>query len=299
MTPLQHPMTTVAVFAHFDPGGCVAPHVERYLAALSATANRLMVVSTADLSRDGRRSIERYGELILRENVGYDFYSWKVGLDGVRDWEDYDRVLICNDSVIGPYRPLPRILDEMARRRLDFWGITQSKEIEPHVQSWFVVFERPVLQSGLLHGFWRAMTPVSDRYWVIRRYEIGMSRLLRTAGFRMDSYFRPNAHDRVKAAMRYRHYLRRQGGPVVGLRGLFEQSGWNPAIACWDAALDGRLPFTKIDVLRDDPYRIGDQTMLAMLEKAHPDALADVRKYLDRTRADYRRLRAWTADWAG
>ena len=66
---------------------------------------------------------------------------------------------------------------------------------------------------------------------------------------------------------------------------------WNPSYVFWDAALDGRLPFTKIEVLRDDPYRMGNDRILATLERAHPEAFDGVREYIDRTRDQIRQLR--------
>jgi rhamnosyltransferase len=296
-------MRTLAVFAHFDPEGLVAPHVERYLAALAGGVDRLVVVSTADPAPPARARLERHGELLVRDNVGYDFVSWKTGLDHVGDWDGYDRVLICNDSVVGPLRPMSEILGERAPRDVDFWGMTVSRELEPHVQSWFMVFERPVIESGLLHGFWRAMQPVSDRYRVIRRYEIGLSRLLRTGGLQMGSYLRPTPWQLARAHARYRHALRsrpdlarnaRKAAPKGRLR-RWEQRlrrpGWNPSYVFWDAARSGRLPFVKIEILRDDPYLLGPQRILSALERARPDDFAGVREYIDRTGEQVRSLR--------
>ena len=286
-------MSVLAVFAHFDPGGAVGPHVERYLAELATVVDRLVVVSTADLDPTGRKALAKHGELLERENVGYDFLSWKHGFDHVGSWADFDRVVMCNDSVVGPFRPLARVLGAMDPARVDFWGLVDSIEIAPHLQSWFVVFERPVLCSGFLHGFWRAMTPESDRYWVIRRYEIGLSRLLLTAGFRMGAYFRPTPADRLRARVRYARWVRSLPSRVPGrdLPPWREPWPWNPMHGCWEAAVDGRLPFAKVEVLRDGPYGGDRETMLTRLERAHPEAMAGVRAYLERTRADYARLR--------
>lgn len=293
---------TLAVFAHFDPGGAVAPHVERYVAALGAAVDRLVVVSTAELDDAGRAALRAHGELVERENVGYDFYSWKTGLDHVGDWDGFERVLICNDSVVGPMRPLAEILGPRAPGHADFWGMTSSHEISPHVQSWFVVFEQPVIASGLLHGFWRAMTPVSDRYVVIRRYEVGLSRLLLAGGLRMGSYLRLPPWAAARAEVRHRSALlqvprasgaarRRAGSLREELAAPFRNPRWNPTYVTWDAVFTGRLPFVKLEVLRDDPYEIGRERMLERLEQAYPREMDGVREYLERTREEFRRLR--------
>jgi rhamnosyltransferase len=296
-------MRTLAVFAHFDPDGLVAPHVDRYLSALSGAVDRTVVVSTADPGPAERDQLARHGELVLRENVGYDFMSWKTGLDHVGDWGAFDRVVIGNDSVVGPLRPMAQILGERAPRDVDFWGMTASRELEPHVQSWFMVFERPVIASGLLHGFWRAMVPVSDRYVVIRRYEIGLSRLLRTGGLRMGSYLRPTPPQLLRAQARYRHAISarpdlaravRRAGPPGRLQRWEERlrrPAWNPSYVFWDGALNGSLPFVKIEILRDDPYRMGPQRILGALERARPQDFAGVREYLERSKDRVRALR--------
>jgi hypothetical protein len=288
--------STLAVFAHFDPGGQVAPHVQRYLTQLRDAVDRLVIVSTAKLDATARGTLEGLGDLVERENVGYDFYSWKTGFDHVRGWDRYDRVMICNDSVVGPMRPLAEILGPAAPKDVDFWGMTSSNELSPHVQSWFVVFERDVVASGLLHGFWAAMEPVSNRAEVIRRYEVGLSRLLLTAGLRMGTYLRVRTTAAIRAEMRHRVALQKlpikdRPARPTGRR-TFRDPRWNATYVLWDAVFDdGRLPFVKLDVLRDDPYDIGKEEALARLEAAYPAELAGVREYLDRTGDEFRRLR--------
>jgi lipopolysaccharide biosynthesis protein len=300
-------MPTLAVFAHFDPGGQVAPHVLRYVRALAEVAERTVVVSAGELSAAGRDALEARDtgvEVVTRENVGYDFFSWKTGLDHVGDWEGYDRVVLANDSVVGPLQPLRHVLGPGAPKDVDFWGMTVSRELSPHVQSWFTVYERGALRSGLLQGFWRAMQPETDRYRVIRRYELGMSRLLLTAGLRMGAYLRPTRADLVRAQVRYRHALRERSdlaasvrrasagrGRLARHRDLLIRPAYNPSYVFWDTAFRGRLPFVKIEILRDDPYRMGNERILLRLERAHPEAMAGVRAYIDRTREQVRALR--------
>ncbi|MFN8075524.1 MAG: rhamnan synthesis F family protein [Kineosporiaceae bacterium] len=304
-------MASVAVFAHFDPGHVVAPHTTRYLAELAGSVERVVVVSTADLPAAEIARVQGLGpgvEVLCRENQGYDFYSWKTGLDHVGDWGEADQVLLCNDSVVGPVRPLAEILAHGREHGADFWGMTRSFEIAPHVQSWFLVFEASALRTGLLQGFWRAMEPISDRYWVIRRYEVGLSRLLTTGGLRMSSYLQPTRRDAVRAQRRYDRARRLNAGRATGASPLREGAGlrarlrssvvqprWNPSFALWDAVFDGRLPFVKIEVLRDDPYLIGAAQALSRLEGAYPEVFAGVSEYLDRTAAETRRLRGLPA----
>jgi rhamnosyltransferase len=204
-------------------------------------------------------------------------------------------VVICNDSVVGPMRPLAEILGDAAPKDVDFWGMTSSNELSPHVQSWFVVFERDAVGSGLLHGFWGAMEPVSSRAEVIRPLRgrpqpAAADR--RAADGHVPAVRTPAA---IRAEMRHRVALQKL--PIkdrpprpTGLR-TFRDPRWNPTYVLWDEVFDGRLPFVKLDVLRDDPYDIGKEEALARLEAAYPAELTGVREYLERTRDEFRRLR--------
>jgi hypothetical protein len=139
------------------------------------------------------------------------------------------------------------------------------------------------------------MEPVSSRFDVIRRYEVGLSRLLLTGGLRMGSYLRLTPRAAVTAEVRHRIALERlpvkQRPQRPGLVRSLREPTWNATYVLWDAVFDGRLPFVKLEVLRDDPYEIGKEQALARLEEAYPAELAGVREYLDRTREDFRRLR--------
>jgi len=301
---------TAAVFAHFDPGGQVADHVHRYLAELSRAVDVLVVVSTSDLDARARSALSQHGRLLMRANEGYDFASWKAGLELVGDLARLDRVVLANDSVIGPVRGLDAVLSHPPAA--DFWGMTASVEIAPHLQSWFVVYEGALLRTGLVQAFWAAVQPESHRYQVVRRYEIGQSRLMRRAGIATAPWFRPDLRERAVAEVRYQRWLAAQpaarrrredqvnrdrthqpGGPgrsaarAVGSR----LARWNPGYACWDAALTGRLPFVKTELLRDDPMGIDSEAALRSLEAAYPAVFDGVRDHLDRTRSDLRRLR--------
>lgn len=298
-------MRTLAVFAQFDPEGIVPAHTLRYLAALAEATSRLVVVSSSpDLSEDGRAALAAHGEVIVRKNQGYDFGSWSTGLRYVGDWDDYDRVVLCNDSVVGPFAPLTEVLGSRAPSKADFWGIATSREIEPHVQSWFMVYERNALASGEPQRFWAEFEPISDRYRVIRAYEVGASRRFRDAGLRMGQYLRPRPTELVRAQVRYRRALRSRPDRAEAAReyvGAASRIGhawqelvspmWNPSYVFWDLALDGRLPLIKLDLLRDDPYRMGKGRVLKALEQARPDVMEGVGDYLQRTRKVLRRLR--------
>jgi hypothetical protein len=279
--------------------------VHRYLAALARVMDTVVIVSTADLDRVARAELAVHGRLVMRTNVGYDFASWKAGLDALGKLTEFDRIVLGNDSVIGPVIDLGQVLSRAPAA--DFWGMTASVEIAPHLQSWFIVYEGALLRTGLVDAFWASVQPESHRYQVVRRYEIGQSRLLRRAGVRMGPYFRPNTRERALGEIRYQRWLSgedaerherenevnryRRIGRSRAWAPLDRLGRWNPSYGCWDSALTGRLPFVKTELLRDNPMGIDSEAALTTLEQAYPAEFAGVRDHLDRTRVDMRRLR--------
>ncbi len=281
----------LVVFACFDPDGEIAPHVRRHIEAWRTESRRLIAVTTSSLTDEARAWLGANTELVERENYGYDFYSYRTGILAAGDLSGYDEVVICNDTFVGPLRPYAGIFADMAAVPVDFWGMTRSLRIAPHLQSFFVVFRRWVVGSKAFADFWQGMAPVSDRREVIHRYEVGLSRRLVEAGFTMGSYFTETDGDRRLARARVAWWvLHRPGGRSGGFRRTAERmnEAWNPTYALADAALrDARLPLVKLDVLRSDPYGLGAAGLLRRCETAHPAAFAGVRAFLDRTAPRY------------
>lgn len=277
--------------AHYDPRGEIGPHVRRQVDALRDGVDDLLIVSTADLTDSARRWFESRARLLQRRNFGYDFFSYKVGLDTVSDLSAYDEVIICNDTYVGPLVPYSRIFSTMQSRAVDFWGLTGSKRISPHAQSFFVAFRPWLVDSKAFRKFWDEMVPISDRGKVINRYEVGMSQSLVSAGFRWSSYFSESDQERKLARRRVAWWAAHRSSTRErsSLRSWRANSreDWNPAIGLADAALSKRIPFVKVDTLRYDPYRLNADKLLALCERAYPDAFDGVRQFLRETTSHY------------
>jgi hypothetical protein len=286
-------MRTFVAMAHYDPHGLVAPHVRRHVLALKAVAERVTVVSTADLQTSDERWLRQHVDLVRRDNYGYDFLSYRAGLEAETSLSDYDRVVVCNDSFVGPLVGYDQIFEAMDQRPVDFWGLTKSERVAPHVQSFFMCFRPWVVRSQAFRDFWGRMTPLSDRREVILRYEVGFTTLLTQAGFAFGSYFDEDPEDIAMARRRMRWWaaLRSKGLLTPAQRQVWHRragEAWNPCIGLADRCLGGaRLPLTKIDTLRFDPYGLDAQRLLAACVAAMPDEFAGVPQYLERTQDLY------------
>jgi len=287
-------VTRLAVMAHYDPEGAVRPHVRRQVEALATDVEDVVVVSTAELTDASRRWLGARVRLVERANYGYDFFSYKVGLDAAADLTSYDEVVVCNDSYVGPLRSYGRIFAEMAERPADFWGLTATERVRPHLQSFFVAFRPWTVASAAFRDFWADMEPLSDRKKVIFRYEVGMSQRLYRAGFGSASYFTETEADRRLGRRRVQWWAARRAGlrprskADLALLRKRANEAWNPASGMADRALDdGRLPFVKIDTLRYDPYGLGADRLLRLCEERFPEQFDGVRRTLEETARFY------------
>lgn len=279
-------MSMLAVLAHYDRDGEVADHVGYLVDALRAAADRLVVVSSCRLTPAGRARLAVADTVIERDNRGYDFGAWREALLSQPDWTDHDRVIIANDSFVGPLKPVARLLDGVTA---DVYGVTMSKQALPHVQSYFMAFGPAALRLPAFQSFWQDMELLDDRELVIDRYELGLARLVADAGLRAASYFTATPHEeRLMAARIASHHRTGAARSLAGAAAYalqpVRQVAESPVLGLWDRVFDdARLPVVKVSLFSRDPYRIDRTAALARLTAQFPEAFTGFRDYLART----------------
>lgn len=125
----------------------------------------------------------------------------------------------------------------------DFWGITDSHEFSPHLQSYFMVFKKSVVNSDAFRKFWAGFANYTHKGVLIQKGELGLSKTLLRAGFRMGSLCEYNriCVDNADYLERYRYKMRSGRVP-------------NPTHYFWDLLIRNYgCPFVKVQLLRDDP----------------------------------------------
>lgn len=236
----------LCLFAHFDRDGVVDDYVVRYLQALDELGCETVFVSTADGL--GEKEIAKIlpfcRQFIIKRNIGYDFASWRTGLEAVGDISGYQRLIVANDSVYGPLQDLRGVFAEMNGRRLPFWGITDSLRYGRHLQSYFMVFERPVLESPIFMKFWRELPDYRNKHVVILQGEVGLTHRLSAAGFGFAAY---NPVEQV-----WENMQTAQGSMP---RKIFGRR-FNTTHTGWQVLLRAGCPFLKVQLLRDNPKKL-------------------------------------------
>lgn len=237
----------LVVLAHYDAEAEVKRYVLHHLRALREVATRLVFVSTAGLPPDELDFARTLcDEVVLRENVGYDFAMWRDAIART-DLSACDELVLTNSSVFGPLFPLAPIFAQMSDASVDAWGMTESREIDWHLQSYFLVFRRAALAAPTFAEFWRQAVPLPDKRDVIRRYEVGLSQLLRRSGLRL------------------RAFVAETSGSPSG------DAAMNPTIGRALALIRARMPFVKVELLRDNPLSVALAPIREAMEQSGYD----------------------------
>ncbi len=170
--------------AVFDPAGAVSAEVLGYIDALRDAGRSVFVASNGPLSPEARATLQtRCAGWLTRKNAGHDFSAWRAAMLAfdIRA----DTLLLVNDSLHGPIAPLKPLFDRMSFDRADIWALTDSRQREPHLQSFFLLAGPAALAHPAWTAFWAGIRPVRSREWAIRTGELGFSRAMSQAGLRL------------------------------------------------------------------------------------------------------------------
>ncbi len=189
-------MRRLAVYVFWEQNGIVRDYVSTYLKGLTAVANKLYVVVNGEICPEGRRRIEQEtGAVVLqRPNEGVDFWAYKTALDHEGETiSDYDEVILCNCSCYGPIYPFNEMFEEMGKRDVDFWGITEWPLNEggyrgTWILSYFMVFRPHILSSLAWKEYWKNLSPVYSREECIEKHETKFTSYFSELGFSYDVY---------------------------------------------------------------------------------------------------------------
>jgi hypothetical protein len=240
----------VAVVAQWSPGPYVMRSTAALVGALDAAGYQVVVSSSceADDALDWDQPLPDGVVVLRRPNVAYDFGSWSAALGRFPAIAAADRVLLVNDSMAGPFRPLGPVLDAFAASPADAWSLTDSDQFGHHLQSYFLGFRRGVLARPALARFWAGIRHHDDKMDIIFQNELGLSALLRDEGCT------------VEVAFPYRTVV---------------DEGENPVIIGWRRLLEAGFPFLKREILRDPSVAPDGDQAAAVVEQLTGCVVAD------------------------
>lgn len=255
---------SAVVIAHFHPDGRVARGMVNLVRHLSKKARKTVFVSTG-INDDGAESVGPYAEVVRRDNFGYDFWSYKVGVDALGELDGLEKILFLNSSFIATDPEALTACFFQPEKEPMIKGLTISTESTPHIQSYLFSFETgKLINSSAFKDWWGNMRPIDDRAQVISQYEFGMSRFFHQQGYKLDAAFHPSNDELFLALGRFiankSLTLADNSKSIVSLD-LNAARALNPTHYLWDALFE-RFGILKLELLKDNPT----EQYLAMIE---------------------------------
>lgn len=236
------------LFAHYDPKDEVDDYVRFYIENLYSLGSTIIFVSgSPDLKAESAASIAPYcSGIYTRRTLSLDFGSWHLAWQLIKrkGWtlESFDQFLLANDSVYGPLFDLNEMFSQF--EGADMYGVTESNEQGPHLQSYFLLWDLNPRTRSFLEAFWLDFRYVVRKQELITRCELGISQQARKWGLRQKAYI-SDEEARQAAIQRGDHqYL-----AEVLARNV------NNSLYLWDVLIaELRCPFLKTDLPRTNRY---------------------------------------------
>lgn len=218
----------VCVFVAYAPDGRLFDHTVRYCADLRRAGMRLVLVVVTDRPdldcRDpGSAAADA---LLVRENAGYDFAAWADALRLMPQVWQAREIWFANDSVYHSPRLLGPMVERARASAADVVAMTASTEVANHFQSYCFAIKAEPARRGPARAFWESIAVLEDKLQVIRDYEVRQKAVLEAGGLSLDVLYPLPAEPR------------------------------NHLHHSWRALLEAGFPFVKIELLRDNPYRV-------------------------------------------
>jgi hypothetical protein len=258
----------VAVMVQFSPDGTITEMVRRQVETYRALGFAVVLVSNSPtFPEPAWQAARQVASLVVhRRNRGLDFGAWKDLVPvALEQWPATEELLLVNDSVLGPIRPLAPVVGAMREAGQGVFGLLESLQGGPHLQSWFTLVRG---QSAIadLARFLARLRLSRSKWMIIQRGELRLARAMRAAGHRVAAWH--GYSDLVRTALAdpvERAYLARalpawfaEVDPAQQ-EAILTERPLNPAHHLW-RVLSGPAgcPFIKTELVRRNPGRLPD-----------------------------------------
>ncbi len=267
----------VAIFMHFNATGRVSAPALSLISELIRNGYCVAFVTNSGMLIPAAEAALRQlcAAIFIRRNIGYDFGAWRDVIDALQlPAADTKELVILNDSMYGPLRPLDETLARLNYAEADIWGLTESWQQRYHLQSFFVGFGENALRSPAFAQFWARVRPVPSKTFIVRAYEVGLTQSMLKAGLRTravwsydDLLSKVTGQDVLEGIARAERSRSSRTDPVLQIRKLqiarirnavAKQIALNPTADLWRQLLRSGFPFIKRELLRKNPAQVED-----------------------------------------
>lgn len=278
----------LAIVAHYDPDNIWDPNFIELLRTINEVTEHTIVVTTNEDIEDPPFELINT-MLIRRPNVGYDFYSYRVGAYlALSQFSSVSGLFFINSSLLLlDSSRFKNLLEELSRTDIfcSVRGVTESWQISWHLQSYLIYFELGSLPSGWVQDFFNKIEPVNDKFEVVVKYEIGLSSALLRSNILAEAVFKPSPLRLFMGSIAVLKSRLRRDGLMSSLRskfwGVWKEINWTHFAA---DLLALKFGIVKAEFLRTNPHQLPEHAVWDTCSKKLRETVENA---IGRTRKNY------------
>jgi hypothetical protein len=185
----------VCFFVTYAADAQLKPHVEIHIENLLRLGVSVVLVINTSLAPHhfvlDPSLTERLSAIFVRENLGFDFAAWAHVYTQCQDRDQWERLFLVNDSIVGPLSAsaFDALIQRVRASSADVVGLTENSLPLPHLQSFFLVFNRSALNSAVVKRVFESTLSLSTKEEVIDLYEVQLTALLKQHKLRCEALF--------------------------------------------------------------------------------------------------------------
>jgi len=251
-------LKVAAIIAHYDLKGGLNENFCEIVSVFCEKCSHVILVSTSGVNECDLNKFNNL-TIINRPNIGYDFFSYRVGFNELLKLETFDKLFFVNSSFILLNKTnFINALAEMMTRSPDCAvGVTASEQISKHLQSYLLLIGKSVIYSEWFVNFINAIQPENTKFNVIAKYEIGLSTELIRNGVTLQPIFVPSTIEKLSSPILYAKYLVKKIGFFKFMLGppnkYMQEVNWTHYGA---KSIGMRFGFIKTEVARSNPFGV-------------------------------------------
>ncbi|MFH0255788.1 rhamnan synthesis F family protein [Vibrio rumoiensis] len=195
-------MKRAAFYLFYDKDGIVDDYILHKLTEFRKSVDSIFVVSNSALSISSRDKLETVSDVVYcRENVGFDVWAYKEALEvfGQETLLEYDEIILLNYTFFGPIFPFEEMFDWSESKDVDFWGVSDHKEMIPnpftgegvlprHIQSHFIAIRRKLFSSQEFLKYWDEMPMINSYIDSVLMHESRFTEHFHSKGYSFNVY---------------------------------------------------------------------------------------------------------------
>lgn len=264
-------MRRLGIFLFYDGDGRVSPHIHTSIKAFSPHFEELIFVANGKLNMRTYAGLEPYVTYLLRrENVGFDVWGYKAGIEhvGYSNLEKYDEIVLLNYTFFAPVTDLGEMFSRMEQRQdLDGWGMTEYSDAgKTFLQSYFLCSRKSLHSRQDYRNYWQTMPEIKSINDSLDYHEFRFSRYFRDLGYKLESYVENRKDWDGNTTLTDIDGLIDGGMPVIKYRSF----NFDPDIV---EARGGRKMSANFDLVRDRTDYPVEEVWNYIINQTSPDDL--------------------------